>query len=287
MKVLITGAGGMLGRDLRSAFAAHRVTALARAELDITDVEATASAVRGHDLVVNAAADTRVDDAEADDRAAFAVNADGAGNLARAAARAGARMVQVSTDYVFDGHASAPYDETAPLHPASAYGRSKAAGERAVIAALPEDSYIVRTAWLYGAHGSNFARTMLRLARERETWTVVEDQVGQPTWTADLASKIVELVESQAPPGAYHGTSSGSTTWFGFARAVLELAGEDPERIRPTSSAAFARPAPRPAYSVLGHAAWSRAGLEPIRHWRSGLVSAFDSGVFDDELRSR
>lgn len=276
---LITGAGGMLGRDLQELLAGHPVTALDRAALDITDADAVAAAVEGHDVVVNAAAYTKVDDAETDEEVATRVNGLGAATLARAASATGARLVQVSTDYVFDGTATSPYDEDAPLDPVSAYGRSKAEGERRARAEHPDGTLIVRTAWLYGQHGPNFAATMLRFAAQRDTLSVVDDQRGQPTWTRDLAAQIVALVESGARSGVFHGTSSGETTWFGFARAVFEEAGLDPERIQPTDSASFVRPAPRPAYSVLGHGAWQRAGLAPIRDWREALAEAVSVGA--------
>ncbi|ANJ28956.1 NAD(P)-dependent oxidoreductase [Agromyces aureus] len=270
----------MLGYDLRTALAGRNVSAPARSELDLTDSTAVSEAVAAHDVVINAAAYTAVDDAETDEAAAFAVNAIGARNLARASAMNGVRMVQVSTDYVFDGRAVTPYAESAPRGAVSAYGRTKAAGEEFVLQELPESSYIVRTAWLYGANGKNFASTMLELAAVRETWSVVDDQRGQPTWTADLADAVVQLLDAGAPAGIYHGTSSGETTWFGFARAVLENMGLDPERIVATDSSAFVRPAPRPAYSVLGHDAWRTAGLNPIRDWRAALDAATEHGIF-------
>lgn len=282
MRYLVTGANGMLGRDLQSVLEGREFTALGRTDLDVTDAAAVTAAVSGHDVVINCAAYTKVDDAEGDERTAYAVNATGAGNLAAAAAAAGAKLVQVSTDYVFDGRATSPYAETTPRAPISAYGRTKAAGEELVLEHNPERSYVVRTAWLYGEHGPNFAKTMLKLAASRETWTVVDDQVGQPTWTADLAAQIVSLLDSDAPAGIYHGTNSGETTWFGFARAVLEGSGLDPERISPTDSSQFVRPAPRPSYSVLGHEAWSRAGIPPMRDWRTALAAAFAAGALAD-----
>jgi dTDP-4-dehydrorhamnose reductase len=279
MRVLITGANGMLGRDLQQVLAGHVVTALARADLDVTDAAAVAAAVRGHDAVVNCAAYTKVDDAEAHEDQAYAVNATGTANLAAACAETGARFVTISTDYVFDGNATAPYAEDLPRDPINAYGRTKAAGEELALAAYPTGTYVIRTAWLYGAHGPNFAQTMLNLAKSKETWSVVDDQVGQPTWTADLAAQIVGLLEADAPAGISHGTNPGQATWYGFARAVLEESGLDPERITPTDSTAFVRPAPRPAYSVLGHDAWARAGLSEMRPWRDALRAAIDSGA--------
>jgi dTDP-4-dehydrorhamnose reductase len=272
---LVTGAAGMLGTDLVAALAGRRVTALARADLDVTDTAAVADAVRGHDVVVNAAAWTAVDDAEAHEPEAFAVNAVGAANLARACSATGAGLVQVSTDYVFAGDATEPYPEDAPTAPRSAYGRTKLAGEWAVRALLPDRSWVVRTAWLYGAAGPSFVATMRRLLAERETVSVVEDQTGQPTWSADLAERIVAMVESGAPPGTYHGTAAGATTWYGLARRVFELAGADPARVLPTTTGAFPRPAPRPTWSVLGHDGWVRAGLPPMRAWDDALHDAW------------
>jgi dTDP-4-dehydrorhamnose reductase len=272
-RYLIAGAGGMLGHDLREVLAGRDVRALGRAELDITDASAVATVVRDVDVVVNAAAYTAVDDAETHENDAFAINATGAGNLARAAAEAGARFVQVSTDYVFRGDATTPYPEDAPLDPLGAYGRTKAAGERLVREAHP-GAHIVRTAWLYGGHGRSFPRTMLRLAAERETVSVVTDQVGQPTWTRDLSSAIVALLDADAPAGIYHGTNSGRASWFDLARATFRLAGLDPERVVPAGGATLVRPAPRPAYSVLGHDAWTRVGLPAPRAWQDALEEA-------------
>lgn len=271
---LITGASGMLGTDLRAVLGSRPSTALERNDLDVTDLDAVRAAVADHDAVVNCAAYTRVDDAESDEEEAYRVNAIGAHNLALATAETGAALVQISTDYVFDGSASSPYAEEHPHGPISAYGRTKAEGERLVLAANPERGYVVRTAWLYGEHGGNFAKTMVRLASAHETLTVVDDQRGQPTWTADLAERLVELIDSGAPAGIYHGTNSGETTWLGFARAVFAKAGLDPQRLHPTDSGSFIRPAPRPAYSVLGHDGWSRAGLSPMRSWEDALAAA-------------
>lgn len=280
MRYLVTGASGMLGRDLQAALAAREVTALGRADLDVTDADAVTAAVADHDVVVNCAAYTKVDDAEAEEDAAYAVNAVGPANLAAACARSGARLVTISTDYVFDGRATEPYAEDRPRDPINAYGRTKAAGEEFALEAHPDGTFVVRTAWLYGAHGANFAHTMLRLAASKDTWSVVDDQLGQPTWTGDLARRIVAMLDADAPAGIYHGTNAGAATWCDFARAVLAENGLDPERITPTTSSAFVRQAPRPAYSVLGHAAWSRAGLEPMRDWRTALADATASGVF-------
>ncbi|WP_370455343.1 dTDP-4-dehydrorhamnose reductase [Diaminobutyricimonas sp. LJ205] len=269
----------MLGHDLQTVLAGRDVTALSRADLDVTDLDAVRAAAAGHDVIINAAAYTKVDDAETDEDTAYAVNATGAKNLATAAAEVGAKLVQLSTDYVFDGTADMPYSEDTPQNPVSAYGRTKGEGERLARQAHPDGTYIVRTAWLYGQHGQNFAKTMLRLAGTNPEVTVVADQVGQPTWTMDLAKQIVALLDAGAPAGIYHGTNSGQGSWFDFARAVFENAGLDPERVKPTDSASFVRAAPRPAYSVLGHDGWLRIGLPAMRDWREALADAATSGV--------
>lgn len=268
MRWLVAGASGMLGQDLVAALRERgdEVTAVDRQEVDVTDPAAVDAAVPGHDVVVNCAAWTAVDLAESREGDAFDINAVGAQLLARAARTHGARVVHVSTDYVFAGDGQSPYAEAAPLAPRSAYGRTKGAGEWAVRAEAP-DHLVVRTAWLYGAHGSCFPKTIARAAAERGGLDVVDDQVGQPTWTVDLADLIVRLVDAGAPAGTYHGTSSGSTSWYGFARAVVAAAGLDPQIVRPSSSATLDRLAPRPAYSVLGHDALRAADVLPIGDW--------------------
>lgn len=280
-RYLITGAGGMLGQDLQRALSGRDVTDLSRADLDVTDLAAVRAAVAGHDFVINASAYTKVDDAEEHEAEAFAVNATGAQNLAIAASENRTRLVQLSTDYVFDGSATAPYDESTPRNPISAYGRTKAEGERLALSAHPGGTYIVRTAWLYGAGGPNFAKTMVRLASSHDTVSVVTDQLGQPTWTGDLARQIVELLDADAAPGVYHATNAGQASWFEFTREIFLVAGLDPERVKPTTSAEFVRAAPRPDYSVLGHDAWARAGLSPMRNWRAALSAAHSAGVLD------
>lgn len=278
-RYLITGAAGMLGQDLQQALAGRDVTALSRADLDITDQDAVTAAVAAHDVVVNAAAYTKVDDAESHEDDAYAVNARGPEVLATAAVAAGAKLVHVSTDYVFDGNGTSPYAEDQPTEPIGAYGRTKAAGEAAVRAVAPDSSYIVRAAWLYGAGGPNFAKTMIRLAGSHDTVSVVTDQIGQPTWTGDLARQVVAMLDADAPAGIYHGTNGGQASWFDFTKAIFAEVDLDPERVLPTDSAAFVRPAPRPAYSVLGHDAWSRAGVPPMRDWRDALHAAAQAGV--------
>jgi dTDP-4-dehydrorhamnose reductase len=224
--------------------------------------------------VVNCAAWTAVDEAEANQAAALAVNGRAVAHLAAAYRDSGATLVQVSTDYVFDGTATAPYAEHDPPAPRTAYGRSKLAGERAALTIHPRGSYIVRTACLYGAHGRSFVRTMIARAQVGESVAVVDDQYGQPTWTADVARQIRALVTARAPAGIYHATSSGWATRYELARVVFELLSPERAVVTPTSTTASPRRAPRPAYSVLGHDAWAAAGLEPIGHWRDALGRA-------------
>ena len=278
MRWWVVGAGGMLGQDLVQVVAdsGQDVVAATRQDADVTDetsVEAALAAAGGVDVVVNCAAWTAVDDAESREAEAFAVNAVGAQVVARVAARHGVRVVHVSTDYVFDGQADVPYPEDAVMAPRSAYGRTKAAGEWAVRAEAA-DHLVVRTAWLYGAGGPSFPRTIARLAADRGAVDVVADQVGQPTWTRDLAELVVRLVDAHAPAGTYHGTASGQASWFEFAQEVVTAAGLPGEAVRPTTSEAFVRPAPRPAWSVLGHHRLRAAGVEPIGDWRERWARA-------------
>lgn len=270
MRWLVTGAAGMLGVDLVTALEQHGydVTAATRGAAELTDPVQVRELVEGHDVVVNCAAWTDVDGAESHESSALLDNAVAPDLIARAVAPGSGRMVHLSTDYVFDGRATTPYAEDAVTAPTSVYGRTKAAGEEAVRAALPDRHLLVRTAWLYGAHGSSFPRTIARLARERGTVEVVEDQLGQPTWTADVAELILRLVEADVPAGTYHATSSGRCSWYEFAREVVVADGLDADVVTPTTSERFRRPAPRPAYSVLGHDALARVGVEPIAEWR-------------------
>lgn len=270
MKVLVTGAAGQLGHDLRTAFVDDDLVALSRAELDVTDEPAVVAALRDHapDLVVHAAAYTKVDAAEDDADAAWKVNAIGSWWVARACALAGAAMVYVSTDYVFDGTLGRSYTEFDRVSPQGVYGRSKEAGEQLVREACPAH-YIVRTSWVQGEHGGNFVKTMLRVGRERDVLTVVDDQTGSPTFTADLAPAIRRLAVS-GRHGTYHVTNSGSCTWFEFARAIFEEAGVD-VRVDATDTASYGAKAPRPAYSVLDNCKARLTGLEPLPHWRESL----------------
>ena len=269
MRWIVTGAKGMLGTDATALLErnGHDVLGVDLGDLELTDETAVKAALGDVDVLLNCAAWTAVDDAETREDDALVVNAAIPGVLARAAAATGTRLVQISTDYVFAGDATTPYAEDAPMSPRSAYGRTMAAGETGVREALPDAHLIVRTAWLYGAHGNCFPKTIARVAGERGEIAVVDDQVGQPTWTRDVADLVRRLVEADAPAGTYHATSGGETSWFGFAQRVVAAAGLDPSIVTPTDSAAFPRPAPRPAYSVLGHGALERLGIEPIGDW--------------------
>ena len=259
----------MLGRDVVAAAgdAGHEAAALARADLDITDAAAVRSAVLAArpDAVINCAAWTDVDGAETAEEQATAVNGAGAGNLAAAAAEAGALLVHVSSDYVFDGRASEPYPEDAPTAPEGAYGRSKLAGEHAVAAAGGR-SAIVRSAWVFGPHGRNFVDTMRRLGAERDEIAVVDDQVGCPTYTGHLAAALVQIAE-RGSTGVMHVAGGGRCSWFDLAVATFEETGLEC-RVRPQSTADLGRPAPRPAFSVLSS---TRDDVPVLPHWREGL----------------
>jgi len=270
MRVLITGAGGQLGYDLVRAFSHDRVVGLAHAELDVTSEPAVVAAVRDHapDLVIHAAALTKVDACEAEPETAWRVNALGSWWVARACALAGAAMVYLSTDYVFDGTAGRPYTEFDPVGPRSIYGRSKEAGEQLVRETLPAH-YIVRTSWLQGARGANFVKTMLRLGRERGAVAVVDDQTGSPTFAFDLAPSIRQLAVT-GRYGTYHLTNAGSCTWFAFAQAIFSEAGLN-VACTPIGTEEFGAPAPRPAFSVLDNLKARLAALEPLPEWRASL----------------
>lgn len=276
--ILVTGGGGMLAHALGKVFG-DEVELASREHLDITDTDAVRDAVQGRRAVINAAAYTAVDRAETHEGEAFAVNAAGAENIARACADASVSLVQVSTDYVFDGRATSPYAEDAPTGPISAYGRTKLAGEQAVLDVHPGGTRILRTAWLYGAAGPSFVATMLAKARAGERVSVVTDQVGQPTWTVDVATRIRDVFD--APAGVYHATNSGSCSWWDLAVAVYERVGADVTLVDTTVAAAFVRPAPRPAYSVLGDGAALVAGLPAMRPWRDALDDALRNDFAD------
>ena len=288
--ILVTGASGQLGAELCQALAPHgAVVATTHAELDLADPDAIVATMRrvSPALVVNAAAYTAVDLAEREGARADAVNGVAPGVLADEARRAGALLVHYSTDYVFDGMASAPYDEDAPARPLSAYGRSKLAGERA-IAASGAKALVFRTSWVYGRRGKNFLTTMQRLARERHEIRVVDDQTGVPNWSRELARATSRLVAHGIPwlaerNGLYHLSAHGSTTWYGFARTLL--AGGPGVTVVPITTAEYPTPARRPSYGVLGTARFERTFGFALDDWRTSLAACLASDAEPDRER--
>jgi dTDP-4-dehydrorhamnose reductase len=279
-RIVIAGAGGQVGGFLAAEAIRQRreVLALTSSQWDIADPQLAGQIVQAGDVVVNCAAYTAVDDAESDQARAYAVNAVGPEYLAAACARAGARMVHISTDYVFDGDfgdaAPRPYEPNDEARPLSVYGQTKLSGERAVLAALPQ-AVVVRTAWVYtGGNGKDFVATMRRLAAGDRIIDVVDDQTGSPTYVADLVGALLEVVDGRVRAGIVHAANDGEVTRCGQARAVFEGLGADPERIRPVSSSHNPRPAPRPPYSVLSMRQSQAAGLSPLRPWREALQAA-------------
>lgn len=276
-RIVITGAGGQVGRFLDGELTARGrdLLALTSAQWDITDPSAGAGIVAAGDIVINCAALTAVDIAETDEARAYAVNAVGAGNVARTCAAAGARLIHISTDYVFSGEfdgAPRPYEVDDPVAPRSVYGRSKLAGERAVHAALP-GATVVRTAWVYTGTGGDFVGTMRRLAAERDTVEVVADQTGSPTYVADLGHALIRIADDPAPAPLLHVVNTGPASRYELARAVFAGIGADPQRVHPVSTDRHPRPAPRPGYSALSTARYeARHGR--LRTWQDGLAAA-------------
>jgi dTDP-4-dehydrorhamnose reductase len=268
-RILITGAGGQLGRALQEAFAGEDVLALAREDWDVTHPSGQWVSRGELDLVLHAAAWTDVDGAEADPQGAAAANVGGTAHAAALAAERGALLVAFSSDYVFDGRKAAPYLESDAPNPLSAYGRTKLHGE----AAAGPEARVVRSSWLFGPTGRNFVRTMLALAAERDEVAVVADQRGCPTYVGHLAAAVRTLVDSGAPPGVWHLAAEGDCTWADFAEAIFEEAGLD-TRVRRITSAELGRPAPRPAYAVLRS---ERPETPALPHWRDGLRACLGS----------
>ncbi len=274
--MVVTGAGGQVGRFLSAEAArqGYHVHALTRRDLDITDPAAAGEHVQAGDVVINCAAFTNVDASEAEPDTAHAVNAVGPGNLARACAAAGARLVHISTDYVFSGDLGRPYEITDPTGPLSVYGRSKLEGELAVHAALP-DATVVRTSWVYtGDTGNDFVAVMRRLAAGEGTIDVVADQSGSPTYARDLVSALLEIAAGATTAPVLHVANAGAASRFDQARAVFAAVGADPERVRPVGTDAVPRPAHRPVFSALSMVGSARAGLTPLRPWRAALAEA-------------
>jgi len=284
MTWLIVGGKGQLGKALSTVLAERSINYLAwgSADLDIRSKVLCLQTIKSlaPDVIINAAAWTDVDGAEADPDGAYAVNAIGAFNLAKAAKNVDATFVQISTDYVFSGNSKSPWGEAEIPAPVSVYGATKAEGERAVLSEYPQGSYIIRTAWLYSPWGKNFAKTMTRQALSGETEVqVVNEQHGQPTFAVDLANQIVDSVIAKLPMGIYHATNSGQGTWFDFAREIFNLAGASSKRVVAVAASQVLRPAGRPTNSVLSHDGWSRTGFNgntvPVmRDWRIALKVA-------------
>jgi dTDP-4-dehydrorhamnose reductase len=289
-RIVITGAGGQLGSCL-AALATYRgrdVLALTSSQWDITDPAAAERIIKNGDVVINCAAYTNVDGAESDEARAYAVNATGPEHLARTCARVGARLIHVSTDYVFTGEPDEggprPYEPSDETHARGVYALSKLAGERAVLAALPDASegIVVRTAWLYtGGTGKDFVAVMRRLAAGDGPVNVVNDQTGSPTYVADLAAALLQVADDGVPGPILHAANEGAVSRFEQARAVFEECGADPARVRPVSTDEFPRPAPRPTYSALSSGESAAAGLTPLRPWRPALVAALAASPSD------
>lgn len=288
--ILVTGACGQLGNEMQLQAAQNRQhrwfftdvcsvsDGIAVVPLDITDRTAVDSFVEGNaiDVIVNCAAYTAVDRAEADEERALLLNATAPGYLAEAIERRGGRLIQISTDYVFDGTAHTPYVEDAATCPASAYGRTKLAGEKAVLAASPS-AMIIRTAWLYSTFGNNFVKTMLRLGREKEQLGVIFDQIGTPTYARDLAAAIMTAINQGIVPGIYHFTDEGVTSWYDFTLAIHRLAGITTCHVCPLHTSEYPTPAARPHYSVLDKTKIKQTyGIE-IPHWEKSLQECIKS----------
>lgn len=281
MRYLVTGANGMLAADILDVFSDFNPIALSRVDLDISDLDAALATFENGDIVLNCAAYNAVDEAESDPRMAYKTNADGPAVLAEALKQRNGTLVHFSTDYVFGGASNTPHLESESRSPESVYGKSKAIGEVNALSIHPTGTYVVRTAWLYGKAGSNFASKILERAQQALPISVVSDQVGQPTWTRDLAIQVKAMLEAKVPSGVYHGTNAGEASWFEFAQAIVSDAGFDPKIVSPTTSEEFVRPAARPSYSVLSHGRWNAVGMEPMRNWTEALQEAFESDVFD------
>ena len=279
MTWLITGGSGQLGIAVSQELGKRGLlfSAWSSKELNITQGPIVGDFVSelSPKVIINCAAWTDVDGAETNELDASRVNGDGAENLALAAKNCGAKLIHVSTDYVFSGESKTPWQVDDRINPQSAYGRTKADGEARVIRAYLEKISVVRTAWLYSPWGKNFAKTMTRLAIHGDGEVrVVNDQMGQPTSATDLAKQLVELGLSNSPAGIYHGTNSGQGTWFEFAQEIFKLVGADSNRVVPVSSSEYPRPAKRPSYSVLSHDAWTKTTIQPMRDWRIALEEA-------------
>jgi dTDP-4-dehydrorhamnose reductase len=282
MSWLIAGGSGQLGIAVSQELGERGILfdSWGSKDLDITQGPIVRDVITklSPKVIINCAAWTDVDGAESEEFSASRVNSDGAENIAQAAKECDAKLIHISTDYVFSGKNQKPWQIEDEINPQSAYGRTKALGESRVLARYPENSFIVRTAWLYSPWGKNFAKTMTKLAiKGNSEVRVVNDQVGQPTSASDLAKQLVELGLSASPAGIYHGTNSGQGTWFEFAQEIFKLSGANVGRVTPVSSSEYSRPAKRPSYSVLSHDAWASTSVEQLGDWRIALSDAMPS----------
>ena len=275
---LVVGASGQLGRSMTELLEGESTSyvAMSHHQLDITDAVAIKKVFEDlkPTIVLNAAAWTAVDDAEEHEAEALSVNAQGPANLASSSALINARLIHISTDYVFDGQANIPYTVTSPTEPMNAYGRTKLAGEKAIFESVERNSCVVRTAWLYSEHGKNFAKTMTVRALRGEPVRVVNDQLGQPTSAHDVAQLIWSISQLEKMPSIVHGTNAGQATWFRFAQEIYSQLGADPTLVSPVDTSAFPTIAKRPAYSVLDHADLTPWGLRPMQEWQEGLADS-------------
>lgn len=271
MKIVITGANGQLGKELtKQLHREYTVIPLAKSDLDITnkqEVEARLAQLKP-EIIIHAAAYTAVDNCEINRMQAFQVNALGAGYVAKAANQINARMIYISTDYVFDGKKNAPYNEAEQPSPNSMYGLSKWLGEQ-LVQMIAQESTIIRTSWLYGHEGSNFVKTMLKLAKQRKEIKVVHDQIGSPTYTTDLAQVIKMLINK--PTGIYQVSNTGVCSWYQFAKAIFRESGSNPNLVSATTTEEYGTLAERPAYSVMSHDALNKVGIQAPRHWEEAL----------------
>ncbi len=273
---LITGASGQLGQAMVEKLTSQSIPfkPVNSKELDITQEFVVDEYLQRNlpSVIVNCAAWTDVDSAEDNEDQVFQVNSLGPKYLASSSKKISAKLVQISTDYVFSGESDTPIEEKAEMNPLSVYGKSKCEGEKHVQEVYPEGSYVVRTSWLYSPNGKNFAKTMTNLALANEAEVrVVCDQFGQPTCAGDLADQVIKLVLNKSKFGIYHGTNSGETSWFHFAQEIFRILGKDLTRLKPVKSSEFLRAAKRPTYSVLGHEGWNKAGLSEMRGWLPAL----------------
>jgi dTDP-4-dehydrorhamnose reductase len=279
MSWLVLGGTGQLGSTFRDYLKANHVNFSSPSSKVLNLLsQASINEYIQHtqpSVVVNCAAWTNVDTAEDNEKLAFDLNALAPGNLAGASKKIGAKFIHISSDYVFSGNRRVPWEETDLVNPTSVYGSSKAWGEKLVAEIYPENSFVVRTAWLYSKYGHNFAKTICRLATtNNETIDVVDDQIGQPTFTGDLVRQILFFTKVKLDPGVYHGTNSGQTSWYGFASKIFELLDKDTSRLKRISSLEYPSLVPRPAYSVLGHDAWFNFDVPDFRHWEIPLTES-------------